>query len=83
MAIFAVLTNSHVPESGSGKKAACNASTEPQNSNSGRRALTQLALLAKRRANFPQLGAKAKVSKYIGLILLKEDHPRLKNPNTQ
>lgn len=83
MAIFATLTNSHVPKSGRGKKAACNATTEPQNSNSGRRALTKLALLIKRRAKYPQLGVKVKVSKYIGLILLKEDHPRLKNPNTQ
>ena len=66
-----------------GKKAACNATTEPQNSNSGHWSLTKLTLLTKRRAKSLQLGVKAKASKYIGLIPSKEDHPRLKNPNAQ
>jgi hypothetical protein len=83
MAIFTALTNLHAPESGKGKKAACNATTEPQHSNNERWSLTKLALLTTRQTKCPQLGVKAKNSKYIGLILLKEDHPRPKNPNAQ
>ena len=70
-------------DSGRGKKAACNATTEPQRGNNERWSLTKFALLTTRKTKYPQLGAKAKIYKYIGLILLKEDHPRLKNPNAQ
>lgn len=83
MAIFAALTNSHAQISGRGKKAACYATTEPQHSNNERWSLTKLALLTTRQTKYPQLGVIAKISKYIGLILPKEDHPRLKNPNAQ
>jgi len=83
MVIFAALTNSHAPDSGRGKKAACNATTEPQHSNNERWSLPKLALLTTRQTKYSQLGVKAKNSKYIGLILLKEDHPRPKNPNAQ